>query len=90
MQLGDTETMEGEWAVDQIKSHAGTKESAVFLVRWKTGDKTWLPYYQITHLTALTDYFELQGINSIEQLQEGMGQPLKDDLQNYIGALHLF
>ena len=70
--------------------HAGSKENAVFLVKWKYGDRTWLPYYQITHLIALTEYFELQGIHSIEKLWEGMGQPPREDLQNYIGAVHLF
>jgi hypothetical protein len=62
----------------------------VFLVRWKSGDKTWLPYCQITHLNALSEYFELQGIDSIEYLWEGPGHPPKDDIQNYIGALHIF
>jgi hypothetical protein len=49
--------------VDAIEDHAGSKEDAVFLVRWKSGDKTWLPYYQITHLNMLTEDFELQGID---------------------------
>ena len=74
--------------MEQIETHAGTREDAVFLIRWKMGDKTWLLYYQITHLNVLTDYLELQGVNSIEQLREGAGQPLEDDIQNYIGALH--
>jgi hypothetical protein len=87
MQLGNTDASEGKWAVDVIETHAGAKENAVFLVKWKSGDKTWLPYYQITHLNALTEYFELQGIEKIEYLREGTGQPPKDDLQNYIGAL---
>jgi hypothetical protein len=84
-QLGNADTSEGEWAVDAVETHAGAKENAVFLVRWKSGDKTWLPYYQITHLNALSEYFELQEINGIEYLREGTGRPPKDDLQNYIG-----
>jgi hypothetical protein len=90
MQLGNADASEGEWAVEAIETHAGAKENAVFLVKWKSGDKTWLPYYQITHLNALTEYFELQGIEKIDYLREGTGQPPKDDLQNYIGAVHLF
>ena len=89
-QLGNTDGSEGEWAVDAIETHAGARENAVFLVRWKSGDKTWLPYYQITHLNALPEYFELQGIEKIEDLREGTGNPPTDDLQTYIGALHPF
>jgi hypothetical protein len=80
----------GSLAISSVISgvHAGAKENAVFLVKWKPGDKMWLPYYQITHLNALSEYFELQGIESIEYLQEGTGHPPKDDIQNYIGVLH--
>jgi hypothetical protein len=89
MQLGNMDA-KGEWAVDAIEMHADAKENAVFLVKWKSGDKTWLPYYQITHLNALTEYFELQGIKRIEYLRKGTRCPPKDDIQNYIGALHFF
>jgi len=89
-QLGNSDDTEGEWAVDSIEDHVGAKEDSVFLVKWKSGDRTWLPFYQITHLNALTDYFELQGIDKIEKLQEGTGQLPSDDLQNYIGVLHPF
>ena len=39
-----------EWAVDKILSHHGAQTDATFEIQWKSGDITWLPYYQITHL----------------------------------------
>ena len=36
-----------------------------FQILWNT---MWLPYYQITHLQALTDYLELIGVKKIAQL----------------------
>ena len=76
-----------EWAVDCIKSHAGTKANAVFEVQWKSGDVTWLPYYQITHLQALTDYLDLLGVKRVSKLLPGSGQPPADDPQIFLGAL---
>ncbi|KAF8231198.1 hypothetical protein L208DRAFT_1470649 [Tricholoma matsutake] len=37
-------------------------------MRWKSGDVTWMPYYQIEHLDALRAYFELLGIEKIHEL----------------------
>ena len=37
-----------EWAVDRILSHHGSRTEATFEILWKSGDVTWLPYYQIT------------------------------------------
>ena len=42
-----------EWAVDWILSHSGSRTEASFKILWKSGDVTWLPYYQITHLQVL-------------------------------------
>jgi hypothetical protein len=60
-QIAGEETTDNEWAVDCIRSHSGTGTDAVFEITWKSGDITWLPYYQITHLQALTDYLDLMG-----------------------------
>ena len=84
-QLAGDEDTEGEWAVDRISAHAGKRTDSVFEVHWKSGDITWLPYYQITHLQALTDYFELLGIHQVSQLPEGTGRPPTDDPQIYVG-----
>ena len=70
---GDTE---GEWAVEHICLHSGSRHDASFEIEWKLGDITWLPYYQITHSQALTDYLDLLGITQISQLCQGAGQPL--------------
>ena len=40
--LGDD--LEGEWTVDKILSHSGSKENSIFEVLWRAGDITWLTY----------------------------------------------
>ena len=78
-----------EWAVDFIKSHSGSKSDAIFEVHWKSGDVTWLPYYQITHLQALTDYLDLLGVTWISSLPKGTGHPPADDPQIFLGSMAL-
>jgi hypothetical protein len=58
---------------------------AVFQIKWKSGDITWLPYYQITHLQALADYLELFGKSDIKQLPKGTGEPPQDP-QLFLGT----
>lgn len=86
-QIGDTPDTEGEWAVDRILSHAGSRTNSVFEIKWKSGDITWLPYYQITHLQALTDYLDLLGESQIRNLPNGTGKPPQEDPQLFAGAL---
>jgi hypothetical protein len=86
-QLGNADGTEGEWAMDRIIGHAGSKIDATFEIRWKTGDVTWMPYYQVSHLNALQQYFELLGIANISHLAEGKGKPPSDDPQTFIGNL---
>ena len=88
-QLGSTPETEGEWAVDRILSHTGSKTDSFFEIKWKSGDVTWLPYYQITHLQALTDYLDLLGTTQIGNLPKGTGHPPQDDPQVFIGAVTL-
>nr|VWO95354.1 Uncharacterized protein [Ganoderma boninense] len=57
-----------EWAVDRIVSHAGKGADAEFEVQWSTGDVTWVPYADIRHLQALTEYFEAMDVTNIRQL----------------------
>ena len=59
-----------EWTVNKILSHQGSHSDAKFEVLWTSGDKTWLPYGEIAHLHALTDYFEILGINDISHLTD--------------------
>ena len=86
-QLGVDSLTDGEWMVDGVLSHAGAKTDSIFEIKWKSGDITWLPYYQITHLQALTDYLDLLGAASISRLPKGSGQPPRDDPQIFSGAL---
>ena len=86
-QLSIEEGSDGEWAVERIRSHAESKTDAVFEVQWTSGDVTWLPYYQITHLQALTDYFDLLGISQVSQLPKGHGMPPPDDPQIFLGSI---
>ena len=62
-QLSDTLKLDDEWTVEQILSHAGAGANSSFEIKWRSGDVTWLPYYQITHLNVLTEYFYLLGIS---------------------------
>ena len=73
-------------AIDQIISHAGSGADAVFEIKWKLGDITWLPYYQITHLNVLTKYFDLLGISKISKLTLGKGILPPDDSQIFVGS----
>ena len=62
-QVVGEDTLDDEWAVDCIKSHSRAKTDTVFEILCRSGDVTWLPYYQITHLQALTDYLKLIGFH---------------------------
>ena len=76
-----------EWAVDRVLSHYGSKTDASFEILWKSGDVTWLPYYQVTHLQALTNYLELLKVVKISKLPTGRGRPPSDDPQVSLGSI---
>ena len=86
-QLGIDETTDGEWAVDRILSHTGTRDKALFEIKWKAGDVTWLPYEKISDLQALAAYFDLLGIDKISDLPKGNGTPPHDDPQIHLGSI---
>jgi len=89
-QLGGDIDPEGEWAVDKILSHHGSKRDAVFEIKWQAGDITWLPYAEISHLQALIDYLELLGIEKIDNLPLGHGKPPSDDPQVHVGSISYY
>ena len=62
IQLGVSPEADNEWAVDVIRTHARSGEDAVFKILWKSGDITWMPYFQIKELQALDVYLKLLGI----------------------------
>jgi hypothetical protein len=88
-QVGITPETDGEWAVDRILSHSGSKTDSVFEILWKAGDVTWLPYYQITHLQALTEYLDLLGIKDVRKLPNGTGKPPLEDPQLALGSISM-
>ena len=88
-QVGSMPETDGEWAVDRILSHSGSKMDSIFEIQWKSGDVTWLPYYQITHLQALTEYLDLLGKKDIRKLPNGSGKPPRDDPQLTLGSISL-
>lgn len=73
-QIGGLEDSEGEWAVDRILDHVGKKKDSIFQMRWKSGDITWMPYYDVVNLEALESYYELLGVEGIASLPEGTGK----------------
>ena len=83
--LGDSS--EGEWAVDKIISHSGSKENSIFEILWQASDITWLPYHQISHLNALPVYLDLLGISGISELPKGHIKLPADDPQVFSGQL---
>jgi hypothetical protein len=88
-QLGDGPNSEDEWAVEMIRSHAGSGENSVFEILWKSGDITWMPLYQIRHLRALDLYLELLGVADASNLPAGKGKPPQEDPQVFLGAITL-
>jgi hypothetical protein len=58
-------------------------------MKWKSGDVTWMPYYQITHLKALESYFKLLGVEKIEDLPGGTASDSHQDPQVFLGGLSL-
>ena len=85
--LGNTPEAEGEWAVNHILLHAQSGTNSVFEILWKSGDTTWLPYYQITHLQALTEYLDLLGVKTASKLPKGTSKPPQDNPQIFVGAI---
>ena len=77
-----------EWEVERVLAHAGSKDNAVFQVRWKTGEISWLPYHQVAHLVAIADYLEAVGVPNVGALTEGNGSS-PDDPQLFAGSLDL-
>jgi hypothetical protein len=71
MQLGNQDSPDGKWAIKRIERHVRSKTNAKFQVKWKLGDVTWMPYYQVQHLDALEAYLKLQGVGKIQDLPAG-------------------
>ncbi|KAG9227856.1 hypothetical protein CCMSSC00406_0008678 [Pleurotus cornucopiae] len=85
----DEGAAEPEWAVNRILSHQGSKAKALFKVEWTSGDITWLPYHQVSHLQALETYLEAVGVSSIRDLPAGTELPPSDDPQIFDSSITL-
>lgn len=88
-QVAELEDKDGEWAIDSLVSHQGSKENSIFEAIWKSGDCTWVPYETVSHLPAMKAYFEALGIDGVAQLPLGQGKPPADDPQVYLGNIGL-
>jgi len=75
-----------EWIVDKILSHRGSHSDTSFEVRWTSGDTTWLPYGEIAHLCALTDYFEVLGIDDISRLTDNHIRTVSDEDEEVVAG----
>lgn len=86
-QVWNTPDTEGKWAVERLLLHSGSGANSLFEVKWASGDITWLPYYQITHLQALSKYLDLVGVQKINLLIKGSRTPPQNDPQIYVRAI---
>ena len=75
-----------EWKVTRILSHVGQGKYADFEVLWDAGDRTWLPYAQVSHLRALDEYCELIGVTR-DTIPMGRGNPPQDDAQAHVSSI---
>ncbi|KDQ11990.1 hypothetical protein BOTBODRAFT_34846, partial [Botryobasidium botryosum FD-172 SS1] len=60
--------------------------SAIFEVRWKTGDHSWEPYHAVRKLAALESYCEAFGITAPSKLPKGTAIP-PNDPQIFVGSI---
>ncbi|KAK1231715.1 hypothetical protein PQX77_005163 [Marasmius sp. AFHP31] len=85
-QVGLFDDPEGEWPVERIIAHKGSRTDALFHVLWKSGDLTWLPYDRIEHLSQLEEYFELLGIENIAALRPTRGTA-HNSSETFLGSI---
>ncbi|TFK80242.1 hypothetical protein K466DRAFT_504220 [Polyporus arcularius HHB13444] len=53
---------EQEWLVDEIVGHRWVDGAVQLHVRWTHGDTTWKWYRDCSELSAVDEYFRLQGV----------------------------
>ncbi|CAA7263787.1 unnamed protein product [Cyclocybe aegerita] len=88
-QVFNLEDLEGEWAVEKILSHKGEGKNSAFEILWKSGDISWLPYHQVSHLNELNQYLEAMGAKTIAELSRGKETWFNADEQVLLGAMTL-
>lgn len=63
-----------EWAIERILGHAKSGRDALFWVQWRAGDKTFVPWKDISELPAVQVYLDLQNVPNIDALPVGLEQ----------------
>lgn len=64
-----------EWSIDKIDDHHGKGKDALFELVYKTGDKFWLPYHEVSRLEAMNQYLDLMGVKKIGELPKKISSP---------------
>ena len=85
-QIPELGGMTCKWTVNKILSHQGSHSDAKFEVLWMSGNKMWLPFGEIAHLHALTDYFEILGIDNISCLTDSNIEDESDDKSDIVAG----
>ena len=67
-QIPDIGGTRQEWAVEKILAHQGSHSDTTFEVQWASGDWLWVPYHNLECLHPLKEYFEVLGVDGIENL----------------------
>ena len=67
-QIKDLGGTNHKWAVDKVLRHRGSHSDTEFEIQWTAGNKSWMPYDEVSHLRAIADYFEALGVTGIENL----------------------
>ncbi|KAJ2911813.1 hypothetical protein MD484_g8600, partial [Candolleomyces efflorescens] len=83
----DDKPTESEWSIDHIVSHSGSGRNAMFEVKWRAGDRTWLPYDQVRDLEPLRAYLEALEVDDIVKLEMGTGKLPSNDPEIHVGSI---
>ncbi|KAF8289709.1 hypothetical protein DL93DRAFT_2026536, partial [Clavulina sp. PMI_390] len=59
---------EPEHEVDEILAHQWNGRTLKFLVKWATGDSSWINYQDAQHLIALDQYLIIRGVTDPKDL----------------------
>ncbi|KAF8301360.1 hypothetical protein DL93DRAFT_2033265, partial [Clavulina sp. PMI_390] len=59
---------EPEEEVDEISAHQWNGRGYTFLVKWASGESSWLNYREVQHLVALDQYLFLRGVSDYKDL----------------------
>jgi len=55
-------------AIEKVLTYQGSHSDATFELQWVSGDRSWVPYSDLEHPRPLEEYFEVIGVDGIEDL----------------------